>query len=100
MNGKDGATGPAGPQGAIGPAGANGAVGVTGPLGPVGPMGVAGPPGPQGSAGMNLVNLPGSIATFSAEVGGPTGSATLGNSQVIHTTGGKPLTKLVVLCAF
>ena len=84
----------------VGVPGPAGSPGVAGPAGPVGPTGAVGPVGPAGSAGKNLVNLPGSIATFSAAAGCPAGTTTLGKSEVIYSSGGKLLTKPVVFCAF
>jgi len=111
LAGATGATGPKGDTGPMGPTGLTGATGpmgmgvsgAQGPAGPpgaLGPAGPAGPAGPQGIAGANLVNRPGSIATYSATTGCPAGSTTVGSSVILYTSGGKGLSKAIVFCAF
>ncbi len=71
-----------------------------GVAGPPGAAGAQGPAGPQGASGKNLVNLPGSIATFNATAGCPTGSTVLGSSSIFYLSSGHIQQRAIVYCGF
>jgi hypothetical protein len=77
----------AGAAGEPGPAGLKGINGTNGTNGAAGATGAAGP------AGKDLLNRPGSIATYSASIGCPAGSTTLGTSLLLYSP---PKSKTVV----
>jgi hypothetical protein len=100
LTGPQGPIGLTGPQGPIGLTGSQGPIGLTGQQGPIGLTGAQGLVGPQGPAGQNLVNLPGSIATFSATAGCPGGSTRLGSGTIFYSSVGRFTSKSVVYCSF